>query len=335
MSLDPGMPPAQVSADSAQPDPVDPAYQSSSIGAQDVWFYMADAESQDRPSEEAVAETIAADNSRQSTLAFHLFKKPKSTRIRFRREKNEWRTWLNRIGGISRPMREHLSKEHPATYSQKCNEQGVGVRAGARSFSVPPAGAQSEEAETSTGSTSNSITQPAKPQTPQREPPPHIQRALPPPPPQQQQPTQSYPQPPYPRPHHHTHWEPERRKSALELAQEAVDVASRPRSAETIEELRAELEQVRAQRDHELNARRLLEQELYRMREAARARDQELVKVSHLISASLQALAGGAVSGPPAGVPPVPFGVPIPGPHPHPQVVYPYPYPYPYPYNPA
>lgn len=86
MSLDPDMLPAQVSADSSQPAPspqaTDSAYQSTNTGAQDVWFFMADAESQDRPSDEIVTETIAADNARQSALAFHLFKKPKSTRIR-------------------------------------------------------------------------------------------------------------------------------------------------------------------------------------------------------------------------------------------------------------
>jgi hypothetical protein len=86
MSLDRDMLPAPVSADAAQPapsgQPVDSAYQSPNTGAQDVWFYMAEAESQTRPSDEDVAETIAADTQRQSTLAFHLFKKPKSARIR-------------------------------------------------------------------------------------------------------------------------------------------------------------------------------------------------------------------------------------------------------------
>ncbi|KAG9081689.1 hypothetical protein FRC07_014451, partial [Ceratobasidium sp. 392] len=81
MSLDPDMLPAQVSADSSQPapspSPADTAYQSSNTGAQDVWFFMADAESQNRPSEEVVAQAIAADSLQQSTLAFHLFKKPK------------------------------------------------------------------------------------------------------------------------------------------------------------------------------------------------------------------------------------------------------------------
>ncbi|KAG8792383.1 hypothetical protein FRC12_006237 [Ceratobasidium sp. 428] len=346
MSLDPDMLPTRVSAESSQPapspSPIDSAHQSLSTGAQDVWFYMADAESQNRPSDDVVAETIAADSLRQSTLAFHLFKKPKSTRIRCTlclREKNEWRTWLNRIGGISRPMREHLSKEHPTTYNQKCNEQGVGVRAGARSFSVPPAGTQSEEPEIPASEpASNSASSSGKPiQIPQHDPPPHIQHAQPPLPPPQHpqpapnypQPAQPYPQPPYPRPQHYPPWEPDRRKSALELAQEAVDIASRPRATETVEELRAELEQVKAQRDHELNARRLLEQELYRVKEAARARDEELVKVSHLISASLQALAG--ASAPPAAPP----GAPPQGPYPHPQFAYPYHYPYPYPSNPA
>ena len=109
-----------------------------------------------------------------------------------------------------------------------------------------------------------------------------------------------------------------------------MDIASRPHSAETVDELRAELEQVKAQRDHEAQTRRFLEQELYRMKEASRTRDEELLKVSHLISASLQALAGGAVSGLSPQAPP---GPPQQVPVPHPQVMYPYPYPYPYPYH--
>ncbi|QRV84758.1 Lipase [Ceratobasidium sp. AG-Ba] len=338
MSLDPDMLPAQVSADSSQPapspQPIDAAYQSASTGAQDVWFFMADADSQDRPSDEAVADIIAADNARQSTLAFHLFKKPKSTRIRCTlclREKNEWRTWLNRIGGISRPMREHLSKEHPTTYNQKCSEQGQAA----------------EPEHTPAGPSSNPPNPPPqptpKPQTPRRESPQHIPPgpapsavpSTPGPPSSSHHVHAAYPQPPYPRPRHHTPWEPDRRKTALEFAQEAVDVVSRPRQSETIEELRAELEQVKAQRDHELNARRLLEQELYRMREAARARDEELIKVSQLISASLQALVGGPVSAPGAPPPVMPVQATHSHPHPHPPVAYPYPYPYPYPYNPS
>ncbi|KAF8607177.1 hypothetical protein BDV93DRAFT_542178 [Ceratobasidium sp. AG-I] len=327
-----------ISADSP-PQPESTHQPSSSTGAQDVWFYMAEAESQTRPSDGIVAELITADAERQTTLAFHSFKKPKSTRIRCvlcLSQKNEWRTWLNRVGGISRPLREHLSKEHSSIYNDKCTEQGVGLKSGARSSSVAPA--------PQAGATTVALAQPQPPSRPpsqsQSQPQSHPQPQYE-TPPGSQHPPQSHSQPQpqaqehpsYSRSHRRQTWDPERRKSALELAQEAMDVASRPRSAETVEELRAELEQVKAQRDHEVHTRRLLEQELHRMKEASRARDEELLKVSHLISASLHALAGGAVSGPPPLPPLGPPGPPQQAPAPHPQVMYPYPYPYPYPYH--
>ncbi|GAB1520194.1 hypothetical protein RhiTH_003267 [Rhizoctonia solani] len=241
--------------------------QPNGTGAKNVWFYMTGATTPNRPKEEDLQQYFDADNQRQrAKLSYQRPKEPRIRCVVCLLEKDKWQTWHNRPGPIARTLRQHLDGRHAIICSDDVVDQ-----------SVPP---QSSKPRRSLATKPQLPSTPSSTRTFSSDEVPEESDA----------PNTSYLKSNLQTSASKSHI----RKRSLESPEQP---SKRPRAPKSVERLRAELdklksdyEQVKAERDHEARERRLLKEELRRLKEAERTRKEELVKVSNMLTSSIQAL---------------------------------------------
>ncbi|CAE6402388.1 unnamed protein product [Rhizoctonia solani] len=243
------------------------ASQPNGTGARNVWFYMTGATTPTRPKEDDLQRFFDEDNQRQRTRL--TYQRPKDPRIRCvvcLLEKDKWQTWHNRPGPIARVLRQHLDGRHAIICAEDVVDQS------AQPQNSKPVGSlvtkdrlSSTPSSTRTCSTEESQEQDESP--------------------------------------HSSHPKTNSRTSIAKSHASNGSLSTpgqsskRPRALKSVEKLRAELdklksdyEQLKTERDQEARERRLLKEEIRRLKESERARDKELLRVSNLLSSSIQAL---------------------------------------------
>ncbi|QRW26031.1 Lipase [Rhizoctonia solani] len=232
--------------------------QPNGTGAKNVWFYMTGATTPNRPKEEDLQQyfdAITSDSARNLVISVQRSLES-DVLSACELEKDKWQTWHNRPGPIARTLRQHLDGRHAIICSDDVVDQ-----------SVPP---QSSKPRRSLATKPQLPSTPSSTRTFSSDEVPEESDA----------PNTSY------------------LKSNLQTsASKSQQPSKRPRAPKSVERLRAELdklksdyEQVKAERDHEARERRLLKEELRRLKEAERTRKEELVKVSNMLTSSIQAL---------------------------------------------
>ncbi|CAE6413985.1 unnamed protein product [Rhizoctonia solani] len=245
---------------------------SNGIGAKNVWFYMTGAKTPTRPHDDEIYRYFEADNLRQRTGV--TYQRPQDPRIRCvvcLLEKDKWQTWHNRAGPIAKILRQHLDGRHAIVCTDDTGDQSAEPQPSAK----PTSSKMKDKSEPSTSS--GKSTPAENPHAPVEAPRPGRPKSV------GQPPSPKFPTP---------------SSSEESNPSKQVEISKpRPRAPKSVEMLRAELdrvkaefEQVKADRDREARERRLLKEEVRRLKDAERARDEELLKVSNLLSSSLQAL---------------------------------------------
>ncbi|KDN44289.1 hypothetical protein RSAG8_05553, partial [Rhizoctonia solani AG-8 WAC10335] len=247
--------------------------QSNGTGAKNVWFYMTGAKTSTRPQGDELQRYVEEDNQRQRSGL--TYQRPQESRIRCVAcllEKDKWQTWHNRAGPVAKILRQHLDGRHAIICTDDVGDQGAEPQQSAKPTGSLGAKDQSESAPSSTNSATTEKSQ-SLVEAPRSS---HSKAAS-------QPTTAKFPTPVSSEgPEQPQHGEPSKPRS---------------RAPKSVEKLRAELdrvkaecEQAKAERDKAARERRLLREEVRRLKEAERARDAELLRVSDLLSSSLLAL---------------------------------------------
>ncbi|KAH7337488.1 hypothetical protein B0J17DRAFT_629069 [Rhizoctonia solani] len=243
---------------------------SNGSGVKNVWFYMTGARTPTRPHDDEIHRYFEQDNLRQRTGL--TYQRPQDTRIRCvvcLLEKDKWQTWHNRAGPIAKILRQHLDGRHAIICTDDMGDQSTEPQQSAK----PTSSKDKSEASSSSGK----LTATEKPHAPDEAPRPGRPKSV-------GRPSS----PKFPTP-----------SSSEESEQPKQGETSkpRPRAPKSVEILRVELdkvkaecEQVKAERDREARERRILKEEVRRLKDVERARDEEILRVSNLLSSSLQAL---------------------------------------------
>ncbi|CAE6451531.1 unnamed protein product [Rhizoctonia solani] len=247
--------------------------QSNGTGAKNVWFYMTGAKTATRPNDEDLKRYFNEDNQRQRTGL--TYQRPQESRIRCvvcLLEKDKWQTWHNRSGPIAKILRQHLDGRHAIICTDDVGDSSAEPQQSAKSTDSL---AVKDKPVSSSSSNQYAITK--KPQPPAEAPRSSHPKTV------SQPSTSKFPT-------------PSSSEGPEHLQQEDAS-KPRPRGPKSVEKLRAELdkvkaecEQAKAERDKEARENRLLKDEVRRLKESERARDSELLRISDLLSSSLQAL---------------------------------------------
>ncbi|CAE6541652.1 unnamed protein product [Rhizoctonia solani] len=245
---------------------------SDGTGAKSVWFYMTSAKTSTRPQDDELQGYFDEDNQRRrSDLTY---RRPRSSRIRCvvcLLEKDKWQTWHNRAGPIAKILRQHLDGCHAIVCTDDAGDWDAACQPSVKPTSAPVAKSKHQSATSSTrfANTDRSQLLVDAPRS-------GHSKAI-------SQPTTSTSEFPVP--------------SASEGSEEPKHgEPSQPcyPTLMTVENLRAELdkvkaecERVKAECDIEALYRRALKQEVRRLKKAERAKDQEIIRLSNLLSSSL------------------------------------------------
>ncbi|KAJ1301231.1 hypothetical protein OPQ81_003640 [Rhizoctonia solani] len=225
--------------------------QSNGKGAKNVWFYMTGAKTPSRPSDEDIQRHFDEDNQRQRTGL--TYQRPQESRIRCvvcLLEKDKWQTWHNRPGPIAKILRQHLDGRHAIICTDDAGDPSA----------EPQQPTDSHTAKDKPASVSSYTKSSA---TEKSQPP--VEAPL------------------------STHSNATSQSSSSKLPTPTPESPDKPQHGEPSQP-RSQCERVKAERDQEARERRLLKEELRRLKESERVRDEELVRLSNLLSSSLQAL---------------------------------------------
>ncbi|CUA69902.1 hypothetical protein RSOLAG22IIIB_08746 [Rhizoctonia solani] len=245
---------------------------SNGAGAKSVWFYMTGAKTPTRPRDDELQRYFDEDNQRRrSDLTY---RRPRSSRIRCvvcLLEKDKWQTWHNRPGPIVKILRQHLDGCHAIVCTDDAGDWDAACQPSVKPTSAPVAKTKHETAPSSTRFANSD-----KSQLLVDAPRSGHSKAI-------SQPTTSTSEFPVPSASEGSeepkHGEP---SQPFYLALMCVENLQ----AE-LDKVKAEYERVKAERDIEAIYRRALKQEVRRLKKAEHAKDQEILRLSNLLSSSL------------------------------------------------
>ncbi|EUC61466.1 lipase domain protein, putative [Rhizoctonia solani AG-3 Rhs1AP] len=233
------------------------------IGAKSVWFYMTGSKVSTRPHDDELQLYFEEDNQRQKSGL--TYQRPQDVRIRCvvcLLEKDKWQTWHNRAGPIAKMLRQHLDGRHAII----CSDDGGDQNTESQQSTKPAAKSKFSSAPTESSTTEASQSSVEAPRFGYSK---TASQAM----------TSKLPTP-----------------SSSE-SQNEEPYKPHPRAPKSVEKLRAELdkvkaecEQAKAERDEATHERQLLKEEVRRLKEAERVKDEQLLKLSNLVSSSLKAL---------------------------------------------